>query len=93
MFVSVRARRTQRVSVFASGLLSLACTTPKRSSPQATAKRETNGGRELMEEAHKDSDRGGGERGGEPEGWTVKHCHKHSRTVALVKKFCQSVTM
>lgn len=60
VFVSVRAQRTQCVSLFASRLLSLACTAPKRPSPQATTKRETKGGRELMEEAHKDSDRGGG---------------------------------
>lgn len=70
VFVSVRARRTRCVCMFASGPLSTACTTLKRPSPQATAKRETKGGRELMEEPHKDSDRGGGGgKGIQRDGW------------------------
>lgn len=58
VIVGVHACHTRCVCVVACGLLSLACTTPKQHSPQATSNRETKGGREMMEEAHKGFDRG-----------------------------------
>lgn len=84
MFVIVGAHtcHTQCVCLVACGLLSLACTTPKQPSPQATSNRETKGGREMMEETHKGFDRGGGQRRGDTEGWTgvVKECDKHRQS-------------
>lgn len=96
VIVGVHACRTQCVCVVACGLLALACTTPQQpQAPQATSNRGTKGGREMMEEAHKGFDRGGGQRRGDTEGWTgvVKECDKYIDR--LIKKFTsvQGVTV